>query len=256
MKNVSQHTELCGIKITKLRDPVTLLVCYRPPDVGNLSNKEWDAILSNTASCGNSVLMGDLNCHHKTWNCRSTDANGIKLLKSAEKYNLYLHNYDNTTYTDSRTGNKNNLDLIFSTTNIAPHISTCVLDDTMGSDLNPVSVTLDMERFIYMRKSFKLQSKRTRWTDFNSFLLAEYESFLNLEFDMMTAVEKYEFFTGVVSSAVMNSTLRRKNVSAKRHKNPVSWWDIDCYRIKRLRQAAYKNRSFLRRNLIFFCTKK
>ena len=32
----------------------------------------------------------------------------------------------------------------------------------------------------------------------------------------------------------------KKSIPKKNHRNPVSWWDADCDKIKRLRRAAFK----------------
>lgn len=72
--------------------------------------------------------------------------------------NLFLHNHDTITHVDPSTGNISNIDLIFSTTSAAPLLHYKVFKDVMGSDHFPVAASLDADKYIYNKKSFKLQS--------------------------------------------------------------------------------------------------
>lgn len=48
------------------------------------------------------------------------------------------------------------------------------------------------------------------------------------------------FFIDTITSAISEATPKRKCVDPNKHRNPVSWWDSECDKIKRLRQAAYR----------------
>lgn len=89
--------------------------------------------------------MGDFNAHHEAWNCEKTDGEGIKLCDATEKFNLFLYNTDTLTHIDEKTGNKSNIDLIFSNSTLAPYMRTEVLDDLMGFDHFPVRIVVDTE---------------------------------------------------------------------------------------------------------------
>lgn len=97
----------------------------------------------------------------KPRNCVLTDDDGSRLLNAAEKFQLILHNSDTFTHIDVARGTKSNIDLVFSTSDIASYMHTRVLEDSMGSDHFPISIIMDTEISIYHRKSFKVQSKKT-----------------------------------------------------------------------------------------------
>lgn len=148
LNNVSPTTELCGIKITNLCKPITILACYCPPGNGTLSEFEWDTIINNTTHHEQCILMSDFNAHNETWNCKNTDVDGTRLFESAEKYNLFLHNTDTNSHIDPSTLKKSNLELIFSSVDTASYLHYYVMNDNMGSDHFPIAVTVDAEKCI------------------------------------------------------------------------------------------------------------
>lgn len=246
--NSNPIAELAGIRITNLSQPVAITACYRPPGYGNrLAQEEWDDIASNTSTCDKCILVGDFNAHNEAWNCASTDDDGLKLLDAAEKHNLIVHNLDSLTHIDFARGNKSNLDLVFSTTDAAAYVHTRTFEDSMGSDHFPISITVDISRSIYHRKSFKVQSKRTNWIAANAILETEYKNFLDHVYEELSPTERYDYFVKVVTNAVSLATPKKKMVHETRHRNPVTWWDADCDRAKRLRQCAYKKWDFSRK---------
>lgn len=117
--------------------------------------QEWDTILENTTSNEHTILAGDFNAHNQSWNCHNTDDDGSRLPNASEKYDLFLHKVDSHTHIDSNTGNKSNLDLLFSTMSIAPYIETQVFDHTMGSDHYPITETLYVEISTYTKKNLQ-----------------------------------------------------------------------------------------------------
>lgn len=100
-----------------------------------------------------------------------------------------------------------------------------------------------MQRFLYRRKTFKLHSKRTDWPRFFDALEKD-TIFFQSSYFTTSPVEKYEFWCNTVESALLASTPAIKNVPSHCHQNPVSWWDEECYKLKRLGKAAYKKWDF------------
>ena len=245
LNNDNLFAELCGIVITNLKDPITIIACYKPPDV-KLSNDEWRSIVSNTdlKSKQRCILLGDFNSHNVAWNCVDTDTDGISLLEQTENFNLYLHNSNTYSRFNPATNCKSNIDLVFSTINIAHLLRVKVTNDSCGSDHFPIIVEFDTEKKIYNKTSFKIQSQRTNWGQVTTQLESDYAQVLNKEYDNLSPLEKYDYFIKTIKEAIIKHTPKKRKFNKKNHRNPVAWWDSECDKIKRLRQAAYKKWEF------------
>lgn len=76
---------------------------------------------------------------------------------------------------------------------------------------------------------------------FASILEESFVDFLSFDCEQMSVLDRYEFFINKVTEALKCSTpIKRTFKRTLRVKNPVSWWDDECNKIKRLRQACYK----------------
>lgn len=53
-------------------------------------------------------------------------------------------------------------------------------------------------------------------------------------------IDKYQYFVNLLKETIQNYTPIRKKLNSIKHRNPVHWWDEDCYKIKRLRRSTYK----------------
>ena len=235
----NKKIELCGVKILNVEKPFNIFCCYNPPN-NNLSEKEWDMIVSNAQAGGESILLGDFNSHSELWNCRNTDTNGERLFDSINKYNLFLHNTNTFTRIDMSRNQKSNIDLIISTMDVAQFINCKVTDDTIGSDHFPIQIEINVEKSIYYKKTFKIQSKRTNWEEFQTILDSEFSQFFTGEYDEMSPLEKYDLFIEVITKSVKLCTPKKRAFNKKKYRNPVPWWDNECDKLKRLRQAAFK----------------
>ena len=109
-------------------------------------------------------------------------------------HNLYLHNSDTYTRVDLSRNKKSNIDLVFTTVDLSSFVSVNVLNDTLGSDHYPISITIDVEKFHYERKAFIIQTKKTDWINFTKLLDDEYNKFLTTEYDNLPTLEKYNLF--------------------------------------------------------------
>ena len=241
IRSQSEKKEITGIRITNSSPNIDIIACYRIPSF-TLTQTEWNLITSTITNNNNSVLLGDFNAHNKKWNCKKTDVNGDRLDHSIEINNLFLHNVDTYTHVDIRSGNKSNIDLAISSTDFADKIHFEVLDENFGSDHFPILLNIDASRHKHEKKTFKLKSLKTNWEKFNSLLEVSYDQFLDHEYDQLPPSRKYEFLVQTISESLKKATPRKKkNLSeGKKILNPVPWWDTDCNKIKRLRQASYK----------------
>ncbi|KAK2574831.1 hypothetical protein KPH14_012928, partial [Odynerus spinipes] len=199
---------MCGIEVTNLKETLTIFVCYKPPNV-DLTDNEWDNLIHN-ANRQRCILLGDFNSHNEVWNCEETDLNGEKLFSSIEKADLYLHNSSAKTRVDLYRHRKSNIDLVFSTIDISQFIKCKVLEDTFGSDHYPISIVVDGEKSHYIKKTFKIQSKRTEWALVYQTLEADYEKFLTDEYSNLSPLHKYGFFINVIRDSVLLHTPKKK----------------------------------------------
>ena len=67
--------ELAGIRITNFYPNINIIVCYRAPGE-TLLQSSWDEIVNLTKNNKNTILLGDFNSHHTSWNCAKSDTNG------------------------------------------------------------------------------------------------------------------------------------------------------------------------------------
>ena len=157
---------MCGIRISNLKIALDLIICYRTPGF-ILSQDQWNCIVSNVDKNNNCIFLGDFNAHNKNWNCRYTDSNGARLEIAADYSNLFLHNDNTDTHIDIHRSLKSNLDLVFSSVNLSDKIEAKVCDETWGSDHFPIFISVNIDKYFYNKKSFKLKSVRTDWLKFD-----------------------------------------------------------------------------------------
>lgn len=236
------NVELCKIRLTNTNPSIDIVVCYRAK--GTLSQEQWNLIASYTDQNHPSLLIGDFNSHNIIWNCSNTDKNGKMLANSIEDYNLFLHNPDSLTRINPINCQHSNIDLVFSTLNLAQKINTQVLDETLGSDHYPILCSIDLDKNLYKKKSFKIKTLRTNWNTFTKELDSNFSTFLSYDFDNSDAEKKYETFTETIINSLKISTPVKKNIDPSKYKNLVPWWDEECNKIIRLRKAAYKKWNF------------
>ena len=97
---------------------------------------------------------------------------------------------------------------------------------------------------MYRKKTFRIESVRTNWTEVEGELENEIHNLYFDSFNTASASEKYAIFTKIVSNAIKNYTPKKRFVNNKIHRNPVYWWDAECDKVLRLRKAAYKKFTF------------
>lgn len=232
--------EMCGIEINNFDTPLEIIACYRPPGI-NHTQEQWHSIIQKVNTNKSSLLVGDFNAHHTYWNCHTTDVNGTRLSNAIDEHNLFLHNVDSHTYIDIHRDYKSNLDLVLSSTLASDITNVNVLDETWGSDHFPIQITVDVNKHVYTKKTYKIKSTRTDWNKVNEILDFNYVNFLSSNYDHLSSNSKYDFFMETISNIVKLCT-PRKNIHTFSHKqkNPVRWWDIDCDVAKRNRLESFK----------------
>ena len=183
--------EICGISINNIEPPVSLIACYKAPDLV-FSLEEWDKVFVNFKNEKNCIVFGDFNAHHIDWNCNKTETNGENLLECINRYKFFIHNNDTYTHIDSTF--TSNIDLILSSKNIAENIDVQVNDETWGSDHYPIYVNYSAEKHIYLKNSHKIRSSQTNWNNVSQILKDNYDNFLTSNYENLSASHKYEYF--------------------------------------------------------------
>lgn len=213
---------MCGKKFTNTTPVFNFFLCYRTPGV-TLSQRQWDTIFENFGA-ERYLFVGDLNSDSVTWNCQRNDLNGDRLEECIDEFDTYLHNYNTYTYVEPHRGYKYNLDLALPSSSLANHISFKVEADTWGSVHFSVSVEINVKRAPYVKRTFKLETKRTDWFKFQKVLCESHGRFFTNEFVSKSSVDKMEFFTKIVTDALVASTpIRRPGRVHKKPRNLAPW---------------------------------
>lgn len=200
-----------------------------------LSQALWHEILSNPIVSSSSViLVGDYNSNHISWNCDHNDNDGISLLSAIDSAGLLVHNLDSLSHIDVARNKKSNINLIITSRDISELINQQIFDEPLGSDHFHFNISFSADRYIYRREIFRLHSKRIDWAKFSENLAQNFDKLNSLVYSNSSGVEKYEIWFELVSNAVKISTPIRKDVRSSVYQSPVSWWDDECYKLKRL----------------------
>ena len=212
---------MCGIKITNTNPSLEIIACYRTPG-STLAQMQWDMIVNNIDNSNQSILVGDFNAHSQAWNCINTDTNGNRFTDSINSHDLFVHNYNTNTYVNINSAMKSNLDLIISTMKISHKLNVSVLDKTYGSDHFPILVDVQIQKNIYVRKTFKLKTIRTNWKHFNMELDETYHKFLENNYINLTPSSKYDFFMNNITNALININPKPRINGKKKCQKPSS----------------------------------
>ncbi|GJQ72213.1 hypothetical protein Trydic_g3304 [Trypoxylus dichotomus] len=87
--------ETTAVQIHTARGVVEIHSCYGLPG-SVLSEADFRAVFGAGHP---TILAGDLNCKHKSWNSKTTNTRGRQLAKTANKYDLTVEGPEEDTYT-------------------------------------------------------------------------------------------------------------------------------------------------------------
>lgn len=107
----------------------------------------WNKIIIDKVNINNnkSLILGDFNCKHSAWNCRSDCLNGKRLWNCIQDSDIIKHNTTTQTRVDPHSGTLSNIDLILSNNELSHRIRYHVNDDTWESDHFPIFVNISVE---------------------------------------------------------------------------------------------------------------
>ena len=64
--------------------------------------------------------------------------------------------------------------------------------------------------------------------------------FLDLSFDSLDTIGKYNFFVNVITEAILHCTPSPKTANVRQHRIPVPWRNDECTKLIGLKKAALK----------------
>ncbi|CAI6358117.1 unnamed protein product [Macrosiphum euphorbiae] len=88
------------------------------------------------------VLLGDFNSHNQLWGCISTNSRGEIIESVIDSENLITLNNGKPTHFGTASGTQSAIDLTFTTTSFAPHLTWDTLSHAYGSDHLPINTKL------------------------------------------------------------------------------------------------------------------
>ena len=84
-ENNSKNIEAVGVKIQTKNSFINIVQIYIPPNA-TLLDRDLECIFKYK----NTIVMGDLNCRKREWNCETENHNGKKLLDFCLKKNIII----------------------------------------------------------------------------------------------------------------------------------------------------------------------
>ncbi|GJQ69117.1 hypothetical protein Trydic_g18452 [Trypoxylus dichotomus] len=139
----------------RARGVVEIHSCYGPPG-SVLSEADFRAVFGAGHS---TILAGDLNSKHKSWNSKTTNTRGRQLAKIAIKYGLTVEGPEDETHIHIPTGSTDVLDIAVVKNVTTPYHLETVNDLT--SDHLPVVMTLSLDK-----KLAATTTHTTNWLEF------------------------------------------------------------------------------------------
>ncbi|XP_076235092.1 uncharacterized protein LOC143179663 [Calliopsis andreniformis] len=203
--NIVNNLETGAIKMHGVSPSLVLGGCYRVPGT-YISQMEWDQLLLTISSHGPCLIIGDFNSHSTHWNCSITDSNGTRLLNSINGCDLILINRNILAHIDTHRKKFSNLDLALCSPEIFEIVKVSIFDDTWGPDHFFLSLNLRVEKVHYFKHCRRLSSKKTDWTQFQSLLEESYNCLLDPRYELRSTIDKYNFFTKLITDAIVKST--------------------------------------------------
>ena len=108
-----------------------------------------------------------------------------------------------------------NIDLLFSTANIAVEINVEAYDEPLNQFIILCYATFKQKK-LFIQKTFRINSIKTDWLKVQAELDEKHLEFLSAEYDSLSPQENYGLFVEIIKSAIQNNTPRRKKSTVKR----------------------------------------
>lgn len=153
--------------IIKLKSGPTIIGAYNPPN-NNITTQDLDTLFNTD---NRTLLLGDLNSRHNTWNCHRQNRNGHTLRDYTDINNIQIHNTDTPTHYPENGMTPTTIDLIL--TKNLPNITNPESLPQLDSDHNPVLFHLSTNNSClnpFSNYKTLTSCKHTDWTAFRKTL--------------------------------------------------------------------------------------
>lgn len=196
-----KNIEAIGITLNSGSKRLCVVQTYLPPNV-NLSVDD----LKNLFSFSNIIVMGDLNCKRKEWNCTTDNVNGKTLLDYCLSNKIVISAPLNFTNIPTR-GSASVIDIFLFKSNINHSLPESLYE--LSSDHNPVKVSISYN----YDKVFKIESydySKADWINVKKYL----NDRLDLNFHITTTTEleqKCKLFIEMIQEAIKNNIPLKKS---------------------------------------------
>lgn len=270
---------MCGVRIQGDKSWINIICIYRRPNA-HVRVGAWKDILKNVNEREATIVAGDFNAHHTSWNCEKTDSMSERLMEEFDSIELFVVNDDTKTRIGEVGQADSNIDLIFANDKAMDMIKISIAEETWGSDHFPLFFELGIDRRIYKKISHRISNKRTDWPAYSGWLMDHAQKIKEENYIVKNREERYEEFIGIVKTAVYEAKRRKKadnigkrivnreeegksltskkkqtklkredNIKKRkegttshrrRKRNPVEWWDQECDEAIQKRREAQK----------------
>ncbi|RLU23006.1 hypothetical protein DMN91_005284, partial [Ooceraea biroi] len=249
IKVQSYNFDVIGIRVVNTTRVFNLIAVYRKP-YGRENIATWNELLDFSEVEEDTIILGDFNAHHTTWNCDSTDKNGERLFSAMYDQGFSVLNSDFKSRLNYYNQVASNIDLVFVNNNLPGLLEYNQLPDTWGSDHYPIEILLDIEVGPYKKLTNRVTNRNTDWSRYcyevegNIISLRERWN----DFDVGAINDRYNAFIDCLRKAAQIATGKKDNNSdarisghrkSSRHKTrqPVQWWDAECAAVIQDRKA-------------------
>lgn len=206
--NISKNCETMGLKTNIGNKDVNIVLVYRRP--GQIEKKNsWKQLIRDNRGKGEFILIGDFNAHNRTWNCATTDANGVILANETEEEGLYLINGDTMSRMGEGNDKDSNLDLMFATKGVVDTIKYRQEEDSWGSDHFPVEFEIGQKVEIYRKRTNRISLKRTNWKTYEEIMEERGKEMGEGQYDQLNVEGKYVNIKDMMIEAVNIATNRK-----------------------------------------------
>lgn len=196
----------------------------------------------------NTIIAGDFNSHHTTWNCANIDSNGENLLQTMYSFNFFCINRDTMTRINSPHERASNIDLIFVSLPAINLVTYKQLEDSWDSDHFPLLIEYKRGVECYRKRSNRWSTKCTDWDKYSNLvnsLLLETKNRCENEGRDITYANLVEIMYKAVNVATGRKEKQplekdNKNNNKVHKNNPVKWWDADCKKVIMERKQKLK----------------
>lgn len=203
------NCELIGISITTSIGIIHIISIYRSPSY-LFTPRDWDKLFELIDPYKNQMIFcGDFNLHNEYWGGINDTRHSDYFLDLIFEKDLYILNDKSPTYFAHNGNTSSSIDLTIVSNNLILYSNWCTLDDQLGSDHLPISLTLALELQINPFITHKFSFTKFNWNMFSNLISDKMEE-LNLIEDV-NYLENYDKFNNLVKECICSMKESNKN---------------------------------------------